>query len=143
MTLLHAAALLSFAAAVLTAACRPDRTPEILGTWQAVYLLEEGDTVDVKLDNVSLRFDTGGHYVYTSTLDYFERGRFELVDDILTTRPEVDTVGQQRVRVTRLTPEGLTFLMSDGGKARVLGFARVRPADSTGAPAPLPLPEEG
>ena len=121
------------AVAVAGASCGSDRTSELLGTWRATTLIEEGDTVDVNLDDVSLRFDSAGRYVYTSTLDYFEEGGFVLEDDILTTDPDVDTVGVQRVRVTTLDTSQLAFLMFDGGRQRILRFARVRP-DGTAAP---------
>ena len=105
--------------------CQDDRTPELLGTWQATSLVEEGDTVDVRLDDVSLRFDTGGRYVYTSTLDYYEEGTFVFEGDILTTSPEIDSVGEQRVKVTVLDPEQLRFFMMDAGRQRQLSFERV------------------
>ena len=127
--------------AATAAACRPDRTPDLLGTWQATYLIEEGDTVDVRLDDVSLRFDSGGRYVYTSTLDYYEEGAFALTDDILATTPDVDSVGPQRVRVTALDPGALALLMFDDGRQRVLAFERVVPADTT-LHSPSPFVDE-
>lgn len=126
----------------------------LLGTWQATHLLERadslgvgrgenatvaggtglggfspGDTVDVRLEDVSLRFEPDGDYVYTSTLDYFEEGTFELDGDLLTTVAAVDSVGEQRVRVTRLDDRRLHLLMEDAGRRRELGFERVGAAE--------------
>ena len=111
--------------AVVLVACQRDRTPELLGTWQATSLVEEGDTVDVRLDEVSLRFEPDGDYVYTSTLDYYEEGTFALDGDILTTTAAVDSVGVQRVRVTALDTGRLQFFMLDNGRKRQLSFQRV------------------
>lgn len=85
----------------------------------------ENDTVDVRLEDVSLRFGADGEYVYTSTLDYYEDGTFALDGDLLTTIPRVDTIGRQRMRITALQGDSLKLLMDDQGRRRELGFRRV------------------
>ena len=115
-------------ATLLLGSCQADRTLELLGTWQASLLIEDGDTVDVRLDDVSLLFEPEGAYTYTSTLDYFEEGRFALDGDILETQPAADSLSPQRVKVTTLDDSTLHFFMMDAGRRRQLEFRRMMTA---------------
>lgn len=126
----------------------------LIGTWQATHLLQrddgpshggssggevaqptydlifdEGDTVDLRLEDVSLQFEADGDYTYTSTLDYFETGTFSLDGDILTTAASTDSIPTQRVRVIRLDDGRLHLFMKDAGRNRELGFERVLAKD--------------
>ena len=129
---MRAAAAALAVATLPLGACETDRTPELLGTWQASLLIEEGDTVDVRLDDVSLLFESGGAYTYTSTLDYFEEGRFALDGDILETQPTADSLSPQKVKVTTLDDSTLHFFMMDAGRRRQLEFRRVATAGAEG-----------
>ena len=117
---------LASAAVATLGACRADQTPELFGTWQAEVLIEDGDTVDVDLENVSLAFAPDLNYLYTSTLDYVEPGTYRLDGGVLYTLPEGSDAGAARkVKVELLDSARLHILMNDAGKLRRLEFARV------------------
>jgi len=89
-------------------------------------LVEEGDTVDVILDDVGLRFDKNGKYVYTSTLDYEEEGTFRTKGDMLFSTPaEQDSVAERRVAIEHLDELSLHLRMKQGEKYRILEFERI------------------
>lgn len=98
-------------------------------------LLEEGDTVDIDLTDVSLSFSPSGSYVYTSTLDHLEEGTFTVEGDLLVTTADTTADTQpQRVRILRLDSSRLHVQMKDQGKDRRLEFMRViieQPATDT------------
>ncbi len=110
----------------MIAACKQDRTPELLGSWQANLLIEEGDTIDVILDDVGLFFDADGSYIYTSTLDYEESGTFRSQGDMLFTTPsEQDTLLERPVAIALLDENALHLNMKEGEKNRILEFERI------------------
>ncbi len=89
-------------------------------------LVEEGDTVEVNLQDVSISFDPAGDYAYTSTLDYTERGTFRTDGEYLITQPNVpDTIPERAVEIATLEPSVLRLNMQEGDKRRVLMFERV------------------
>ena len=89
-------------------------------------LIEEGDTIDVILDDVGLFFDTDGSYIYTSTLDYEESGTFRSSGDMLFTTPTAqDTLLERPVEIALLTDNLLHLNMKEGDKNRILEFERI------------------
>ena len=120
----HALAILI--ALALVAACARDRAPELYGAWQAVLLTENGDTVDVVLDDVTIAFREDGTYAYTSKLDYVEEGTFRAENDRLYTTPTAqDTLVDRPVEIAALAPDLLILNMMEGQARRTLTFERV------------------
>ena len=112
-------------------ACNEDRTPDLHGAWQATLLVEEGDTVEVRLDDVGIQFKPDGSYVYTSTLDYAEEGNYHLDGEYLYRTPTgADPEGILPVEIAALDSTRLHFNMVDSGKARRLEFLRVELPDN-------------
>lgn len=100
-------------------------------------LIENGDTVDVDLNKVSLHFTPDLQYVYTSTLDYVEPGTFRLERGVLFTLPVgADASATRKVRIENLDSIYLFILMNDAGKLRQLQFRRL-----TASRPPVPVDE--
>ncbi|MFK8056665.1 MAG: hypothetical protein AB8F78_11145 [Saprospiraceae bacterium] len=125
---IHRAAICILAFTAVFAACQADRTPELLGAWQATLLVEEGDTIEVILDDVGLFFDEEGKYIYTSTLDYEESGIFRTKGNLLFTTPvKQDTLVERPVAIALLNEKALHLNMKEGDKNRILEFERITP----------------
>lgn len=89
-------------------------------------LIEDGDTIDVILDDVGLYFDKEGKYIYTSTLDYEESGTFRTKGNMLFTTPvKQDTLVERPVAIARLSETSLHLNMKEGEKNRILEFERI------------------
>jgi hypothetical protein len=123
---IHRLAICVLGAFTAFAACNSDRTPELLGSWQANLLIEEGDTIDVILDDVGLYFAKDGSYIYTSTLDYEESGTFRTSGEMLFTTPAAqDTLVERPVEIALLDKDVLHLNMKEGDKNRILEFERI------------------
>ena len=89
-------------------------------------LIEDGDTIDVILDDVGLFFDEEGKYIYTSTLDYEESGIFRSKGNMLFTTPvKQDTLVERPVAIALLDELVLHLNMKEGQKNRILEFERI------------------
>ena len=88
--------------------------------------MEEADTVEVRLDDVGLRFEPDGSYYYTSTLDYEEQGTYRLDGAYLYRQPANQAEAADRpVEIIRLDSSALHLNMQADGKPRRLEFSRI------------------
>ena len=114
-----------FLTALILTACNGSREDMLLGKWQATAILEEGDTIDMDLSEVSLRFDEDGTYQYTSTLNYKEDGYYFVEYQFLYTRDTLAGESEQKaVRISTLSQDSLVLDMEEGGKPRKLVLVR-------------------
>ncbi len=126
------AILLLVTGTLLWASCEtffPERM--LRGQWQALVVLEEGDTLPVDPSEIRLSFDEAGHYTYHSTLNYREAGYYHLKGDLLYTRDttHADTTLERIVRVPILTEDSLVLDMrTPDQKARVIRFRKISPS---------------
>ena len=93
---------------------------QLKGKWTAVQLTEEGDSLKVNLDEITLNFEEKG-YDFTSTLNYKEAGIYELNDNFLTTLDSLNQGTEEKVvEITRLQNDSLYIRMMEQGKERIL-----------------------
>ena len=103
----------------------------LVGQWQALVVLEEGDTLPVNPAEIRLAFDDAGHYRYHSTLNYREAGYYDLQGDLLYTRDttHADTTMERVVRVPVLTEDSLVVQMRTADdKERIIRFRKTSPS---------------
>ena len=97
---------------------------QLKGKWTAVQLTEEGDSLKVNLEEITLDFREKG-YDFTSTLNYKEAGTYDLKDNLLTTLDSLNVDQQEKVvEITKLQNDSLFIRMNEGGKERVLVMTR-------------------
>ncbi|MEZ4987738.1 MAG: hypothetical protein R2795_22365 [Saprospiraceae bacterium] len=106
---------------VLLTACKPYSNADLAGQWQAISLTEEGDSLVVDLASIGFLFDTEGHYQFSSTLNYEEKGRYRLMDSYLFSTDSLRPPYKEKaVEIMRLSQDTLVLRMVDGDKERLM-----------------------
>ncbi|NUO02571.1 MAG: hypothetical protein HUU01_18345 [Saprospiraceae bacterium] len=112
---------------VLAVACGPNPEHQIVGQWQAVAVLEEGDSLEVDPQYIKLAFGKNKDYSYNGPLKYEESGSYYVESKYLYT---LDTLNQasteKAVEIVKLTEDSLQLLMKEGARERLLKFVKVR-----------------
>ena len=110
------------------AGCGPAfNAAELHGRWQAGTVVEEGVPLQIDPTAVGFEFAAPGSYVYRSTLNYREAGRYRIEDDLLVTTDTTQAGAvAKRVQILQLTPDSLYLGMNDAGKARTMYLYRVK-----------------
>lgn len=116
---------LLFLIGLLISSCGGITQEQLNGKWTAVQLTEEGDSLAVNLDEITLNFDAQNNYNYTSTLNYKEEGTYKLNKNLLST---VDNLNpntiEKVVEITKLANDSLFIRMNEAGKERILVMTR-------------------
>ena len=97
--------------------CQQYSSDALAGTWKAVHVVEENDTLDLDLSNVKLTFDAK-HFRYRHTLRDSMSGTFDLTRGLINLyvqNPEKDTI---IIQLSELTDEDLVLRMNHEGKER-------------------------
>lgn len=112
---------------LLASACGPDVEQQIIGNWQAVTVLEEGDSLEVDPQYIKLHFGQNKDYTYSGPLKYEESGSYYVESKYLYT---LDTLNQasteKAVQIVKLTEDSLQLLMKEGARERLLKFIKVK-----------------
>lgn len=111
---------------VLTAACAEDsKETALIGTWQAIQLIEEDSLLEMNVDEVKLSFDEHGSYTFKSTLDHMEAGKYRYLNNLIylkdTTQKNKEEIA---VRLLTLSVDSLAIEMDESGKKRVLSLQK-------------------
>jgi hypothetical protein len=100
--------------------CEKLNKEHLKGHWSAIHLTEEGDSLKVNLEEITLAF-SDKKYDFTSTLNYKESGTYLLKDNLLFTVDTLnDKANEKVVEITKLKADSLFIRMNDGGKERIL-----------------------
>ena len=106
------------------ASCGGITKEQLKGKWTAVQLTEEGDSLSVNLDEITLNFRDKS-YDFTSTLNYKESGAYSLNKNLLSTTDSLNQGTQAKVvEITKLANDSLFIRMNEGGKERILVMTR-------------------
>lgn len=118
--------LLTIVCAVgLLLACgeRADRV--LVGQWQAVQVLEEGDSLKLDPKEVSFEFRPNNRYSFSSTLRYSEAGKWRYENGHLFATDTTSTAEQERVvAVETVNADSLVLRMMAQGKEQRLTLLR-------------------
>jgi hypothetical protein len=106
--------------------CQPYRQEQLIGTWQGVEIIEEGQPLDIDPGLIRLTFDNEKHYTYQSTLNYREAGRFSLQSKFLFTTDTINRASSEKaVEILQLTPDSLFLKMSEAGRERIVKLVKI------------------
>jgi len=101
-------------------ACTGIKKDDLKGNWTAVQLTEEGDSLKVNLDEITLQFEEEG-YTFTSTLNHKEAGIYYLRNNYLFTLDSLNPEAKEKVvEIARLQNDSLFVRMNETGKERIL-----------------------
>lgn len=115
----HVLIILSF----LIFSCQPLSREALEGDWEAITVVEEGDTLDLDLTNVSLTFDRD-RFKYRHTQRDSLSGVYELSKDLIelfVDSPGVDTIV---IQVSDLQAASLVLRMNHEGKERLVTLVK-------------------
>ncbi len=110
---------------LLLVSCTEYNEERLVGSWQAVTVLEEGEPLDIETEVIRISFDKDGSYAYQSTLNYQESGSYYLDNQYLFTTDTINQASTEKaVEIIMLTEDSLHLKMIDTGKERLLKMIR-------------------
>lgn len=111
-------------------ACQSDSERQIVGKWEAAQLRECDDVVPIQTALVNMEFKKNGEYVFNSTLNVHEEGKFRLKKNFLytTNRLREDAL-EKVVLIQSFTTDTLVLQMNFKGKDQWLTLIREGTAD--------------
>lgn len=111
-------------------ACQSDSERQIVGKWEAAQLRECDDVVPIQTALVNMEFKKNGEYVFNSTLNVHEEGKFRLKKNFLyTTNRLRDNASEKVVLIQSFTTDTLVLQMNFKGKDQWLTLVREGTAD--------------
>ena len=111
-------------------ACQSDSERQIVGKWEAAQLRECDDVVPIQTALVNMEFKKNGEYVFNSTLNVHEEGKFRLKKNFLyTTNRLRDNAAEKVVLIQSFTADTLVLQMNFKGKDQWLTLVREGTAD--------------
>lgn len=98
----------------------------IIGSWEGVRVLEEGEELGVNPREISFYFGKNESYRYESTLNYKEAGSYYIESSYLFTTDTVNQASTEKaVEILLLSPDSLHIKMDDNGKERILKLVKI------------------
>ena len=111
-------------------ACQSDSERQIVGKWEAAQLRECDDVVPIQTALVNMEFKKNGEYVFNSTLNVHEEGKFRLKKNFLyTTNRLRKNATEKVVLIQSFTADTLVLQMNFKGKDQWLTLVREGTAD--------------
>lgn len=107
--------------------CKTIKNDQIIGSWQAVEVLEDGEPLKVNLSEINISFNANELYSFKSTLNYNEAGRYYIESPFLFTTDTVNSASTEKtVEILLLTADSLHLKMSEGGKNRLMKMKKLK-----------------
>ncbi len=109
----------------LASACQSGEEELLHGQWQATSVTEEGEPLQVDASEISLVLSPQGQYLYRSTLNYREAGKWYFQSGYLFTQDTLKQGSREKaVQVVKLQEDTLELRMKDGVRERMLMLTR-------------------
>ncbi len=106
-----------FVSFLLLSACKSDKEKLLVGKWNAVQLVECEEIVPINTALVNLEFKPNGQYIFNSTLNIHEEGKFRLSGEYLYTQDKVkNNAPEKAVLIKSISPETIVLQMNYKGK---------------------------
>lgn len=116
-----------FVFTLLASACGSNVQEQIAGKWQAVVVLEEGDSLEVDPQYIQLTLGENKSYTYSGPLKYEESGSYYVESKYLYTLDTLNRASTEKaVEIVQLTQDSLQLLMKEGARERLLKFVKVK-----------------
>ena len=111
---------------LLVSACKSDVEEKIVGKWEAAQLVECDDVVPIQTTLVNIEFLSNGKYIFNSTLNTREEGKYRMKYNYLYTVDKLKEKPVEKVVLVKyLTADSLVLEMNYKGKEQFLTFTRV------------------
>jgi hypothetical protein len=105
--------------------CQTENERQIVGKWEAAELRECDDVVPIQTALVNMEFKKNGEYVFNSTLNVHEEGKFRLKKNFLyTTNRLRDNQSEKVVLIKEFSPDTIVLQMNFKGKDQFLTLIR-------------------
>lgn len=99
----------------------------LIGKWQATEIVEGGELLDIDYSPVNFEFNQQGQYVFNSTIDYKESGRYYVMKELLFTLDTLNKASSEKaVEVSTLTTDSLVLKMMANGKDKIMRLYRIQ-----------------
>lgn len=106
-------------------ACDPYADSDLAGSWHAVEITEEGDSLAVDLSGIRFEFTNDGRYYFHSTLNYEEAGTYRLDGPYLFSTDTTQEISREKaVEIMLLNTDSLQLRMEELGKERIMLLKR-------------------
>ncbi len=101
--------------------CQKQPNIDLTGTWKAIELTQEGDSLEIDLGEVSFKFMENGRYQFNSTLKYKEAGTYHIDGPFLfSTDTTQNILHEKAVEIIQLSGDTLILRMEELDKERVM-----------------------
>lgn len=111
---------------VLFGACTSWNESDLVGTWEATSVTEEGEAVSIDYPTVKLILKADRTYEYKGTLNYREAGKWLAESNFLYTKDTLKPEGAQRaVYISAFEQDSLEMKMVEQEKTRIMKMKRV------------------
>ncbi|MEK7257754.1 MAG: hypothetical protein AAB316_23555 [Bacteroidota bacterium] len=118
---------LFFLLTISLSACNEWQEKKLTGKWQASQVLEDAMPLPVEVNAIGFEFLPGGHYNYTSTLNYREAGTFSVRGNLLYTLDTINEASSEKaVKIMALTKDSMELKMNEEGKERIVKLYRLK-----------------
>ena len=109
----------------LLSACTNRMEKELIGRWQGVELLEEGEPLAIDPAEIRFEFFSKNDYSFASTLNYREAGHYRVQSEYLFTTDTTRADATEKViRILQLEVDTLVMEMKEQEKPRELKLLR-------------------
>jgi hypothetical protein len=110
--------------------CKSESEQRIVGKWEASQLRECEEVIPIQTALVNMEFKNNGEYVFNSTLNVHEEGKFRLKKNLLyTTNRLKDNSNEKVVLIQSFTQDTIVLQMNFKGKDQFLTLVREGTAD--------------
>jgi hypothetical protein len=104
------------------------------GKWFAAQLVECDDLIPIQREQVNLAFNADGTYVFNSTLNVHEEGKFRIRNHYLYTLNRLNEGAKEKVvRISKLSNDTLELEMNYRGREQFLTLIKEPSADKVEA----------
>ncbi len=106
--------------------CNSLDSERLVGKWQAYFISEGGETLNLDYTPVNFEFTNDGYYSFNSTVDYKEAGTYYINGTLLFTLDTVNTASSEKaVQIEALTSDSLILKMMANGKDKLMKLKKV------------------
>jgi hypothetical protein len=110
--------------------CQSEHERQIVGKWEAAELRECDDVVPIQTALVNMEFKKNGEYVFNSTLNVHEEGKFKIKKNFLYTANRLrENTPEKVVKIQSFTTDTIVLQMNFKGKEQWLTLIREGAAD--------------
>ncbi len=110
--------------------CQSEKERQLVGKWEAAQLRECEDVIPIQTALVNMEFKKNGEYVFNSTLNVHEEGKFKLRKNFLYTTNRLKETNQEKVvLIQSFSADTLVLQMNFKGKDQWLTLIREGTAD--------------